>query len=280
MSKVCSEETTYHTRMMKCTLEVDHSRSYWHASGEVGRPVTAAEAFEKAIFGSRTFSRVERLIADMRHRFDAFPSSLNVLMRWEDAKPSDRSLICHLHTQLADPLYRKFTGVFLVERYESLRSSIHRELVINWIESVAPGRWKVPTRSMIASKMMTSAMTVGLLDSNRDPRSIAFPRVSDTVIAYLLYLLREVEFAGSLLKNPYVASLGFELETLVGRLRAIPSLGFKRQVDLLHFGWQYEGLLPWAEHELSLAPEKGSDPLEAAGEGQTPFRIGENKEAT
>lgn len=254
MSNVNSEETTYHTRMMKCTLEVDHSRSYWQACSEVGRPVTKAEAFEKAIFGSRTFSRVETLIADMRHRFDAFPSSLAVLLRWYDMKPSDRSVLCHLHTQLADPLYRQFAGSFLIDRYGSQRTSIDRELVIDWIESVVPGRWKVPTRSMIASKMMTSAMTVGLLESNRDPRSIAFPRVSDTVIAYLMYLLREVDFAGSLLKNPYVASLGFELETLVGRLRTIPSLGFNRQGDLLHFGWQYESLIQWAEHELSLTP--------------------------
>jgi len=254
VSNVNTEETTYHTRMMKCTLEVDHSRSYWRACCELGRPVATAEAFDKAIFGSRTYPRVERLIADMRHRFDAFPSSLSVLMRWADMKPSDRSIICHLHTQLADPLYRQFTGLFLVERYESLRSSIDRELVIDWIESVVPGRWKVPTRSKIASKMMTSAMTAGLLESNRDPRSIAFPRVSDTVIAYWMYLLREVEYVGSLLKNPYVASLGFELETLVGRLRTIPSLGFKRQGDLLHFGWQYENLLQWAEGELSLMP--------------------------
>lgn len=254
MSNVNAEETTYHTRMMKCTLEVDHSRSYWQACGEVGRPVTTAEAFEKAIFGSRTYSRVERLIADMRHRFDAFPSSLNVLMRWADVKPSDRIVICHLHTQLADPLYRQFTGTFLVERYESLRSSIDRELVIDWIESVVPGRWKVPTRSKIASKMMTSAMTVGLLESNRDPRSIAFPRVSDTVIAYLMYLLREVDIVGTPLKNPFVASLGFELETLVGRLRTIPSLGFNRQGDLLHFGWRYESLIQWAEHEVALTP--------------------------
>ncbi|MGB7347370.1 MAG: BrxA family protein [Pirellulaceae bacterium] len=239
---------------MKCTLEVDHSRSYWQACGEVGRPVTTAEAFEKAIFGSRTYSRVERLISDMRHRFDAFPSSLNVLMRWADVKPSDRTVICHLHTQLADPLYRQFTGTFLVERFESLRSSIDRELVIDWIESSVPGRWKVPSRSKIASKMMTSAMTVGLLESNRDPRSIAFPRVSDTVITYLMYLLREVDFAGTLLKSPYVASLGFDLETLVGRLRTIPSLGFNRQGDLLHFGWQHESLMQWAEHELSLTP--------------------------
>ncbi|MEL7334681.1 MAG: hypothetical protein AAFN70_00515, partial [Planctomycetota bacterium] len=100
----------------------------------------------------------------------------------------------------------------------------------------------------------TSAMTVGLLESNRDPRSIAFPQVSDTVIAYLMFLLRQIEFSGSLLKNPYVASLGFDLETLVARLRMIPSLGFNRQGDLLHFGWRYEDLMRWAEGELSLAP--------------------------
>ena len=57
---------------MKSTLEVEHSRAYWERCGRSSGPVSVEEAFELATFGSRTHSRVERLMSDMRHRFDAF----------------------------------------------------------------------------------------------------------------------------------------------------------------------------------------------------------------
>ena len=247
-SKPVAEETVPHTRMMKCTLEVESSRAYWAECGLIGKPISTQHAFERAIFGSKTYLRVEGLIADMRHRYDAFPSALPVLGHWHGIDPADRVLICHWHTQLADPLYRRFTGELLVDRHQhGPRPTVDRTMATEWLEAQVPGRWQFPTRSKIASKMLTSAMTAGILASNRDPRTIRFPRVSDTALAYLMYLLREVRFDGTLIANPYVASVGFDADTLSRRLRTIPALGFRRQGELIDFQWQHDAMEQWAE---------------------------------
>ena len=247
-AKSMTEETVPHTRMMKCTLEVETSRAYWAECGLIGGPVSKDHAFQRAIFGSKTYLRVEGLIADMRHRYDAFPPALDVLGHWHDMRPDDRVLICHWHTQLADPVYRRFTGELLVDRYaHGPRPTVHREMVITWLENQVPGRWQFPTRCKIASKMMTSAFTAGLLTSSRDPRTIRHPRVSDQALTYLAYLLRDVRFAGTLIANPYVASVGLDRDRVCRRLRAIPAVGFRRQGELIDFQWQYDHLQQWAE---------------------------------
>ena len=247
-----AEETVYHTRIMKCTLEIEHSRAYWQQCELSDTLVSSQVAFEKAIFGSRTYSRVERLMADMRHRFDAFPFALNVLKRWPTMDPQDRSLLCHWHMQLADPLYRGFTGDYLVKRFAGPRPVVDKALVVSWIEEQTPERWQIPTRMKIASKLMTSALSAGLLGSNRDPRPIRFPRVSDTALTYLVYLLRDVEFAGTILENPYIASTGVDTDAFISRLRSLPALRFQRQGDFLDFAWQYDGLENWAKQSAPL----------------------------
>ena len=249
-----AEETAYHTRIMKCTLEIEHSRAYWQLCEQNNGSVSTRDAFERAIFGSRTYLRVERLMADMRHRFDAFPFALNVLKRWPAMSPLDRALICHWHLQLADPLYRQFTGEYLVKRFIGPRPVVDKALVVSWVEEQAPGRWQIPTRMKIASKLMTSALSAGLLSSNRDPRPICFPRVSDTALTYLFYLLRDIEFSGTMLGNPYVASTGFDQDALDGRLRSLPALRFQRQGELVDFGWQFDDLEHWAEQSGLLIP--------------------------
>ncbi|TVP98544.1 MAG: DUF1819 domain-containing protein [Planctomycetaceae bacterium] len=242
-----AEETVPHTRMMKCTLEVEPSRAYWAEYGLIGVPVSKDHAFQRATFGSKTYMRVERLVADLRHRYDAFPPALEVLGHWHGMRPDDRVLICHWHTQLADPIYRRFTGELMVDRYHhGPRPTVDSEMVVRWLENQVPGRWQFATRSKIASKMMSSAFTAGLLASNRDPRTIRFPQVSDQALTYLVYLLREVSFAGTLIANPYLASVGLDSDTSCRRLRAIPAIGFRRQGDLIEFQWQHESLGQWA----------------------------------
>jgi hypothetical protein len=245
--KTFSEATEPHTRMMKCTLEVQSSRSYWAECGLAGGPISKEHAFERAIFGSKTFLRVDGLIADLRHRYDAFPFTLAVLGHWRDMNPADRVLICHWHTQLADPIYRLFTGDFLVSRFHGPRPVVDSNMAIAWIEQQVPMRWQYPTKSMIASKMMTSAMTAGILASKRDPRAIQFPRVSDTALTYLMYVLRQVQFEGSMLANPYAASVGLDSDELSRRLRTIPVIGLRRQGELTDFQWKHDSLEQWAE---------------------------------
>lgn len=248
------EETKLHTRMMKCTLEIEPSRAYWKYCDSEGSTISTEQAFEAAIFGSKTFMRVERLMADMRHRYDAFPFALEVLGKWQSMELSDRVLICHWHTQLADPLYRKFAGQYLVERYFGPAGNVDNDMVSRWIEVTVPDRWQIATRNKIASKMLTSALTGGIVKSNRNPRTIEFPIVSDLALTYLMHLLRNVQYIGTAIDNPYLASVGLDQEEAIRRLRAVPALGFSRQGDLFNFDWEHSSLMDWAG-SVGIVPE-------------------------
>lgn len=241
-----SETVEAHTRMMKCTLEVEPSRSYWKACATNGGPISKEQAFENAVFGSKTYLRIERLMADMRHRYDDFPFALEVLGKWSHMELSDRVLICHWHTQLVDPIYRKFTGEYLVERYFGPSGTVDNDLAYHWIEVEVPGRWQIPTRKKIASKMLTSAQTAGIVSPNRNLKTIKFPRVSDLALTYLMYLLKEISYAGTAINNPYLASVGIDSEEAIRRLRKIQHLGFCRQGELISFEWHYSNMLDWA----------------------------------
>jgi hypothetical protein len=105
-------------------------------------------------------------------------------------------------------------------------------------------------RIQFASKLLSAAYSATIVTSNRDPRPIGTPRVPDEALEYLLYLLRETEFAGTLLDNPYLASVGLDGAVLVDRLRRLPGLAFRRQGDLTDFDWRYPDLRAWADASL------------------------------
>ena len=105
-------------------------------------------------------------------------------------------------------------------------------------------------RIQFASKLLSAAYSAALVTSNRDPRPIGVPRVSDDALEYLMYLLRETEFEGSLLDNPYARSVGLEGAILEERLRGLPGLAFRRQGDLIDFGWRHRDLRIWADVNL------------------------------
>lgn len=240
-----AEETEIHTRLLKCALEVEDSRAYWnHRNG--APPPTASSAFDGYWFGARSLSRVEVLLANLRARFDGFPDALAVLHGWRDMTPATRSAICHWHLQLADPLYRKFSGDFLVQRRAGRRPEVTRDLVTRWVTDQGPGRWTIATKVQFASKLLSSAYAAGLVSSKRDPRPLALPRVPDDALEYLLHLLRGIAFEGTMLANPYLASVGLDAEAAGVRLAALPSLRFQRQGDLVDFGWRFATLREWA----------------------------------
>ena len=81
MSVTPAEATEVHTRLLKCALELEDSRSYWSHAGNA-RPVTAQRAFDEYWFGARSLSWIEVLLTNMRVRYDAYPSALAVLHRW------------------------------------------------------------------------------------------------------------------------------------------------------------------------------------------------------
>ncbi|MCA9517407.1 MAG: DUF1819 domain-containing protein [Myxococcales bacterium] len=240
---------------MKCALEVEESRAYWrHAGGDV----SPQRAFDAYWFGAKSLSRVEVLIANMRARFDAFPPALDTLHRWTPMSPDTRRVLCHWHLQLADPLYRAFTGELLVARRDAYRAEVTRDVVVSWVRSTGPVRWTTPTHIQLASKLLSAAFAAGLVATNRDPRPLASPRVGDDALSYLMYLLRGVDIGGSLLDNPYLASVGLAGADLEARLRQLPGLAFRRQGDLVDFRWEHADLAAWADAYLPAA--SGSEP--------------------
>lgn len=96
-------------------------------------------------------------------------------------------------------------------------------------------------------KLLFSAVEAGLLKGGRDPRSLQMPRASDTALGYILYLLRTVDFQGSMASNPYLTSVGLTGTELERRLRVLPACGFRKQGDLFEFAWRYETLAEWAQ---------------------------------
>jgi len=250
MTKIPAEVTAMHTRILKCTLEIEVSRAYWAHAGSVGE-TTARRAFEEYWFGARSLGRIEILLANLRARYDAYPSALRALGVWEELDPDTRRLICHWHVQLSDPLYRAFTGSFLVARHSGSRPTVTHDLAVDWVGEQSSGRWNMATRIQFASKLLTSAHGAGLIVSNRDPRPLVFPRVNEPALTFLMYLLRGVRFEGTLLENPYLTSVGLQGGNLEDRLRGLSALRFRRQGDLVDFGWGFGGLEEWAS-SLSL----------------------------
>jgi hypothetical protein len=90
-------------------------------------------------------------------------------------------LVCHWHLQLSDPLYRDFTGAFLVAASRpAAAAGDAATCVVTWVGEQGPGRWTMSTRIQFASKLLSAAYSAGLVASNRDPRPLVFPLVSPT----------------------------------------------------------------------------------------------------
>lgn len=252
-SPALTETTTPHTRLVKCTLAVPESRIYWERANPSPATDLRAEgrrAFDESWFGSRSAGWVGELLAAMRVRFRAFPESLEVLHRWSSILPETRSLVCHWHVQLTDPIYRAFAGDFLPARHEAARPEVTRLNVVGWLEENGPGGWTMATRVQMASKLLSCASVAGLVTTRRDPRPVSFPRIPDEALSYALHVLRGVHYSGTLLDNPYLRSVGLFGPILEARLRTLPSLAYRRTADLTEFGWRYPSLTAWAAAEL------------------------------
>ena len=241
-----AEVKDIHTRLQRCTLEIENSRAWWRHPAFATAEDVATRAFEESWFGARSLPRVKVLLSNFRARFDAYPHALRVLGEWREMEPGTRALICHWHVQLSDPVYRAFSGAFLVERQEAARAEVTRDMVTRWVGDQGPGRWTTKTRIQFASQLLATAKAAGLVKNLQGPRQLAFPRVGDDALTYLLYLLRGVQFEGALLDNPYLASVGLMPRLVEDRMRALSALHFKRQGTLVDFGWVYRDLEDWA----------------------------------
>ena len=248
--KDTAEVTELHTRLQRLALGVEESRAYWtNVDPEVPFARRALVAFERRWFGAKSLERVRTILADLTVRYDAVPPALAVLRRWRGMDPATRRSICHWHLQLADPLYRRFAGHFLVERREGPRPTLDRPVVLRWVKDQNPHRWGAATCVQFASKLLSAAKEAGLV-TPRDPRTILVPKVTDLALGYWLHFLRHVEIEGTLLENPYFASVGLSGTFLHERLRGLRGVRWHRMGDLDDVEWSSPTLTAWAEATL------------------------------
>ena len=245
-----AEVTELHTRILRLALGVEESRAYWaHADLGVSPERRMALAFEERWFGAKSAERCRTLVRYLSQRYDAFPEALGILKQWRSMEPAVRQVICHWHLQLADPLYRRFTGEFLPALREQPHLRIDRDAALRWMRAEYPGRWGEATNVQFASKLLSAAGEAGLLSrgARREFRAV---RVPDLAIAYLLHLLRGIQYAGTLLSNPYLASVGLSGGGLDQRLRTLPGIEFRRMGELTELEWAAPSLSAWGERSL------------------------------
>jgi hypothetical protein len=241
------EATDVHTRILRLALGIEESRSYWeHVDPAVPAAERSLVAFEQQWFGSKSLERVRFLLSNFVDRYDAYPGALSVLRRWRTMDAPTRQVVCHWHLQLSDPLYRRFTGKFLVERRALRDPKVDRDIVLRWVKNEFPERWSDATCVQFASKLLSAASEAGVISSKRDPRALLMPKVPDLALAYLLHFLRSIRFVGTLTENPYLASVGLVDGFLDQRLRSLPGITFRRMAQLTEFDWDAPTLSAWA----------------------------------
>jgi hypothetical protein len=252
-----AEQTKVHTHILRFGLGADEARAYWEQVGDrhpdqQAHPDqqdkrTALDAFSGQWFGQVSEGTAKIVMRNMRARFDAFPATLRLLAKWRPRDVQTRTMICHWHVQLTDPLYRTFTSEFLVKRRQKFAAEIERDHVERWVEEQQPERWGDSTRRMFASKLLSVAYAAGLVESNRDPRRLVYPRVTDDALMYALHLWREVETSGTLLDNPYLRSVGLTGTFLEDRIRTLKGVELRRMGDLTEFTSKHSSFDTWAE---------------------------------
>lgn len=245
---VATEVTEVHTRILRLALGVEESRAYWeHVDPSVPPSERPMRAFEERWFGAKSLERTGTLVPGFVSRYDRYPEALSVLRRWRSMDAATRTLICHWHLQLTDPIYRRYTGAYLVQRRGLRDAKVDRDLTLRWVQDEYPDRWSASTCVQFASKLLSAASEAGLITARRDPRALTIPKVTDPALAYLLYLLRSVTFEGTLLDNPYLASVGLTNGFLDQRLRVLGGVTFRRMGHLTELEWSFPSLTAWAE---------------------------------
>jgi hypothetical protein len=229
-----AEVDAFHTRILRLTLAVQESRAYWEAvDPEVRGPARVERAFSERWFGNKSLARVKLLLANFAVRFDAYPDALAALRRWRPADPGTRPLLCHWHMQLADPLYRAFTGDWLPARLADGRKEFDADAVARWVGARPDADWAPATRYGFATKLTRAAAEAGLVSAGKAPRAALLPRVPDEALGYLVRLLQLVTHTGGWGDNPYLRSVGLTHDAVDTRLRRLPDVTYRRMGSLV-----------------------------------------------
>jgi hypothetical protein len=245
-----AEQRTWHNRLQKLALAVDDSREYWRNADPSVRPDEEnLRAFTERWFGGKTMARVRVLMADFRARYAAYPQALAVLHSLRGAHPDMLRLVCHWHLQLADPAYRAFTGVWLPERRQ-FEAPVDFPSALRWVTDGNPKEWRTSTAKQMTGKLLSAATSAGLIEPGARRRRAIVPRVPDEAIGYIMHLLREVDFEGTVLENAYLASVGLVSGHIERRLLALPWIQVARVGNAMDAEWRYPTLTQWAEASL------------------------------
>jgi hypothetical protein len=213
---------------------VQESRAYWEAvDPEVRGAARVERAFSERWFGNKSLARVKLLLVNFAVRFDAYPDALAVLRRWRPEDPGTRPLLCHWHLQLADPLYRAFTGDWLPARLAEGRREFDTDAVARWVGARPDADWAPATRYGFATKLTRAAVEAGLVSPGQGPRTALVPRVPDEALGYLVRLLQRVTHTGSWEDNPYLRSVGLSYDGVDARLRRLPDVTYRRMGSLV-----------------------------------------------
>lgn len=231
-----------HTRLLRLGMAVEESRAYWrkYQPGQARKEATE-QAFEERWFGAKSYKRVEYLIFSLGTRFEGFVDKLKA---WDPEEKQDRCWVCHFHLQFTDPLYRLFSDGYLSRRLERSQPSVENLSALEWLEELAPGRWAAATAERLVSGLSSCLTEAGFCRGRKSPRAISIPPISDTSLAYLLYFLKDAEFEGRLLTNPYIGGtrLGPDLNL---RLKKLPGIEFQSRGDVSTIGWKHETFQDW-----------------------------------
>ncbi len=241
-----AETTTVHTRILRCMLALDDSYSYWQRV-ETAVPIgqRARVAFECRWFGTKSEARIRTLMTDMAERFDAYPEALAMLHEVGTVPAQLRPFICHIHTQLSDPIYRHFTGELLPTRRAQGQTTIDRDGVARWVDTLEPGRWSASTCVKFASNLLATAADVGFVVGKKDPRKLTIPAIPDWILGYTLYLLRDTQVEGTLESNPYLRSFGIDGNAFRRLGARVPGVRITELGGVIDINWQESSLRDW-----------------------------------
>ena len=173
----------------------------------------AEAAFEAGWFGHRSLTRMRELLTNLRARYEAFPGgtagAAPLAGHGRRHPEADLPLASAAQRPALPPVQR---GLPARSPASGAAHASASSRWCTWLGDAGGGRWSGSTRLQLASKLLSTAHSAGLIQGKRDPRPIVFPLVPDDALTYLLHLLREVDFEGTVLENPYLRSVGLEGE--------------------------------------------------------------------
>ncbi len=245
----CVESTVLHKDLQRSALLVEDSVSYWeHIDPRSAMPDRVLEARRDRWFGSKVQANVVGArLRDLAARFDAYPHALRMLQ--SVTVPVElRPLVCHVHLALADRRYRRFTCEYLAQRRERALGAPDVAHIADWLRASEPSFYYPAAFDGLAPRLLATAREAGLVDDDGTPRELGPTEVPPHATAYVLYLLREVRFAGTLRENAYLRGLGIVGEKdIAAAIEAAPGIREVTRGRGRSVAFEEAGLLEWGE---------------------------------